>query len=198
MKKKGVWAVAVIFGALLFYGGPLPDNSPARKTIKQALGTEAHLPAPSKPAMRSPVSFTDVTAVTGIKYRHENGAFITKTGGNSRYLPETMGPGVVLFDYDGDGDPDIFVPNSSAFPGRKERTPPPTAHLYRNEGNFRFTDVTAEAGLDFTSYGMGAAAADYDGNGYPDLLVTAWGGVRLFRNLGNGKFEDATHKLKLF
>ncbi len=145
----------------------------------------------------SPLWFSDVTARSGIRYRHYTGAFVGPQGGNSRYMPEAMGPGVVLFDYDGDGDLDIFVTNSSDFPGRGSDTVPPTAHLYRNDGDMRFTDVTAAAGLAMTYYGMGAIAADYDGDGHVDLLVTTWGGVRLYRNLGNGRFEDVTERVGL-
>jgi enediyne biosynthesis protein E4 len=129
-------------------------------------------------------TFTDVTASAGITFRHENGAF------GKKYLPETMGSGVAIFDADGDGWPDLFFVNSTAWPGQAAKPSRPA--LYRNARNGTFTDVTAAAGLDVTLYGLGAAAADFDNDGRTDLYVTALGGNRLFRNLGGMKFADVT------
>ncbi|MBX9627451.1 MAG: CRTAC1 family protein [Gemmataceae bacterium] len=136
----------------------------------------------SPPAIR----FTDVTEEAGIAFTHCNGA------AGDKLVPETMGSGVAVLDYDGDGRPDLFFVNGRPWPGRPD---PPggkaTQALYRNRGDGTFEDVTAPAGLAVELYGMGVAVADVDGDGRPDLFVTAVGGNRLFRNLG-GRFEDAT------
>jgi hypothetical protein len=192
MKKNAlvIGAAAVVVAGLgvsawlVFFPSPPPLE---QIIIKQ----EAYIPPPPMAAVPAPLSFTDITAQTGITFKHHTGAFL-KDGKESRYMPESMGPGVVLFDYDSDGDLDIFVANSSDFPGHTTTKSPTTSHLYRNEGALRFTDVTQAAGLAVASYGMGAAAGDYDGDGHADLLLTTWGGPRLFHNEANGAFKDVT------
>ncbi len=130
-------------------------------------------------------SFTDVTASTGIHFRHVNGAF------GKKYLPETMGSGVAFLDADGDGWQDVLFVNSMPWPrpgaARAARS---VMALYRNNGNGTFTDVTARAGLAVPVYGIGVASADYDNDGRADIYITALGRNRLFHNLGNLKFED--------
>jgi hypothetical protein len=133
-----------------------------------------------------PVQFTDVTAAAKIAFKHNSGAF------GKKYLPETMGAGCLFFDYDNDGWPDIFLVNSKNWPGHPG--PPSYPALYRNNHDGTFTDVTKAAGLAVEMYGMGATAADYDNDGWPDLYVTGLGGNRLFRNLGNGTFAEVTAK----
>jgi len=132
------------------------------------------------------IAFTDVTAQAGITFRHHSGAF------GKKYLPETMGAGVVALDFDNDGLQDLFFVNSRTWPGRPPVRSLPA--LYRNSGGGRFTDVTRAAGLAVSAYGMGAAAADYDNDGDVDLFVTAVGGNRLFRNTGTGAFVDVTQR----
>lgn len=134
-----------------------------------------------------PVRFTDVTAEAGITFTHVNGAY------GERLLPETLGSGAAFVDYDRDGDQDLLLVNSDYWPGRRpDGAPQPTSALYRNDGQGHFEDVTEPAGLSFSLYGMGAAVADYDGDGWPDLYLTAVGENRLLRNL-KGRFEDVTH-----
>ena len=129
------------------------------------------------------VAFTDVTAEAGIDFEHHNG----RSG--RKYLPETLGSGCAFLDYDNDGRPDIFLVNSRPWtPGGA----PVTSKLYRNEGGGRFADATNQAGLATSLYGLGAAAADYDNDGFVDLYVTVLDGDRLYRNRGDGTFEDAT------
>jgi len=99
-----------------------------------------------------------------------------------------MPGGVAIIDYDNDGKPDIFLVNASG--DRPNR-------LYRNLGNWRFEDVTERAGLGGRAYGMGAAVADFDNDGFPDLLVTGVGFSTLYRNRGNGTFEDVTAKARI-
>ncbi|MGE3510260.1 MAG: CRTAC1 family protein [Vicinamibacterales bacterium] len=128
--------------------------------------------------------FTDVTAQAGVRFVHNNGAF------GRKYLPETLGSGVAVFDADGDGRQDLLFVNGSRWPGR---TGPATrSALYRNTGGGRFADITVGSGLEAERYGMGAAAADYDGDGRVDVYITALGGNRLYRGLGGGKFADVT------
>ncbi|MFQ5877982.1 MAG: CRTAC1 family protein [Acidobacteriota bacterium] len=131
-----------------------------------------------------PVRFTDVTREAGITFVHNSGAF------GNRYLPETMGSGLVFLDYDGDGWQDLFFVNGSDWPERRRRTT--TQALYRNRGDGTFEDVTARAGLAVEMYGIGAAAGDYDNDGRVDLFVNGLGPDRLFHNRGDGTFEDVT------
>jgi enediyne biosynthesis protein E4 len=148
-------------------------------------GGAAALPAQaSAPAS---VRLTDITAEAGITFKHTSG----RTG--RLYFPETVGAGGAFLDYNNDGRLDLFFVNSSRLPGFKEKGPFYPA-LYRNEGNGRFTDVTKTAGLALDYYGMGVAVADYDGDGFQDLFLTALGPNHLFRNNGNGTFAEVTAK----
>ena len=134
--------------------------------------------------------FEAVTAEAGIKFVHENGAE------GEKLLPETMGGGCAFFDYDNDGDQDLLLVNSSAWPWSKERETA-TMGLYANDGAGGFEDVAAEVGLDFTFYGMGAAVGDYDGDGFVDVLFTGVGGNRLFRNEGGKAFHEVSKEAGL-
>ena len=139
--------------------------------------------------------FLEVAAEAGLKFTHVNGA----TG--QYYMPEQMGPGAALFDYDNDGDLDVFlVQGGSLGPPNSDVKEAPTSRLFRNDTTIdsggkrqlRFTDVTAGSGLALQAYGMGAAVADYDGDGNMDLFVTTFGPDKLFRNTGKGTFLDVT------
>lgn len=130
------------------------------------------------------IRFTDVTSAAGIDFVHATGAF------GEKWMPETMGSGVVVLDYDGDRWPDLFFVNSTGWDGRAEDRGARSS-LLRNLGDGTFRDVTREAGLDRPIYGMGGAAADYDADGDTDLYVTAVGDNRLYRNDG-GRFTDVT------
>ena len=110
----------------------------------------------------------------------------------NRYLLETTGSGVAMFDYDGDGRQDLFFVNGTTLQGfPKGQEPRP--HLYRNRDGTRFEDVTVAAGLNEQwGWGQGACAGDYDNDGHEDLLVTYYGQNRLFHNTGRGRFDDVT------
>jgi hypothetical protein len=135
------------------------------------------------------VTFTDVTMAAGIHFEHSSGAF------GQKYLPETMGSGAAFFDADGDGRQDLFLVNSSKWPGRPG--PPSYSGFYRNRGDGTFADQTRAAGLQIELYGMGAASADFDNDGRVDLYVTALGRNHLFRNTGVGRFVDVTDQARV-
>ena len=167
------------------------DDEPEDPTTPQT----DYVPPRTSNGPRSEVPFSDVTEGSGLTFEHFTGGFLKTDGSPSRYLPECMGPGVVLFDADGDGDQDLFVANGTAFPGRSTPAPKPTAKLYRNDGDLRFVDITVSAGLAIEAQGMGGAAADVDDDGDIDLVYTTWGGPRLYVNeSANGapSFRDAT------
>src|SRR5450432_181330 len=131
-----------------------------------------------------PIQFTDVTRQAGIHFKHNSGAF------GKKYLPETMGSGVCVLDYDNDGWQDILLVNSMDWPEHKSGKSYPA--LYHNNGDGTFTDRTREAGLAVEMYGMGCAVGDYDNDGKDDIYITAVGSSHLFRNLGSGQFADVT------
>jgi hypothetical protein len=136
----------------------------------------------------------DVTAPSGIRFRHNSGAY----GG--KLLPETLGAGCAFLDYDRDGWQDILLVNGRDWSGRKDgprnkparKSDPSTLKLYRNNRNGTFSDVTRSAGLDVEMYGMGVAVEDYDNDGFPDILISCVGQNRLFKNTGKGTFIDVT------
>jgi hypothetical protein len=132
----------------------------------------------------------DATAASGLRFEHFTGAF------GKKYLPETMGPGVAIFDANGDGRQDVLLLNGTAWPGQP-RAAGTTARLFHNKGAASFEDVTGPSGLDVPLYGMGAAAADYDNDGDQDLVITTVGQSRLFRNNGKGAFVDVTERAGL-
>ena len=169
-------------------------NKEPEEIVIDYIKEEAYTAPPPIEEKNSPITFREVTENTSITYEHYNGSFTTDDGEDSRFMPETMGPGVVLFDFDNDGDNDIFVTNSSDFDDAKKTEA--TAHLYRNDGELKFTDVTKDSGLMISSYSMGAVAADYNGDYYIDLLITTWGGPKLFKNNGDNSFSDSTDLLK--
>jgi hypothetical protein len=146
-------------------------------------------------AQESAGKFTDVTSKLGVHF--ENRSSHT----SKKYLPETMGAGVALFDYDNDGRLDIFLINGAplADPTPKgtilEKTGPQYWNrLYHQKADGTFEDVTEKAGLQGTGFGMGVAVGDYDNDGFEDLFVTAYGGNKLYHNNGDGTFTDVTEK----
>jgi len=131
----------------------------------------------------SAISFVDRAAEAGV-------AFVNTSGTDQRYIVEGMMGGAAFFDYDGDGDSDLYVTNGSSFDGFAAGQEP-TNRLYRNDDG-RFVDVTAAAAVGDTSWSMGCAVADYDNDGHVDLYVSNYGRNTLYRNLGGGRFEDVT------
>ena len=142
-----------------------------------------------------PGKFVDITQRVGITFQYQ------ASHTSRKYLPETMGAGVALFDYDNDGRLDIFLVNGAPLsdPTPKGTIPQKTGpkywnRLYHQKADGTFEDVTEKAGLQGTGYGMGVAVGDYDNDGFEDLYVTAYGGNKLYHNNGDGTFTDVTQK----
>jgi enediyne biosynthesis protein E4 len=154
---------------------------------------------PTKPSILSndivPGNFVDVTRQVGVDFLHQ------APHSPRKYLLETMGSGVALFDYDNDGRLDLFLVNGAPFSDfvPKGTIPQKTEpkywnRLYRQKSDGAFEDVTEKAGLAGVGYGMGVAVGDYDNDGHQDIYVTALGGNRLYHNNGDGTFTDVTEK----
>lgn len=134
----------------------------------------------------SPIRFREVAQQSGLDFVLHNNPTPRK------HMIETMAGGLAAFDYNNDGKVDIFFTNGAAIPSFQKDSPKFFNRLYRNDGGMKFTDVTLQAGVAGEGYSMGAAAADYDNDGYTDLFVAGVYRNILYRNLGNGKFEDVT------
>ena len=139
--------------------------------------------------------FEDATGKSGIDFTHSFGA--EKLGS----LLESTGGGCVWFDYNNDGWPDLYIVSGKPlgegihpYPLKKQPDVAPHNHLYKNNGNGTFTDVTDQAGVAANIFGMAAIAADYDNDGFLDLFVTGYGQAILYRNNGDGTFTDVTKK----
>src|SRR5262249_22768783 len=150
-----------------------------------ALASRPARPAPPARTGLAGPRFEDVASRCGIDFRYDSGA----TG--DRFIGDTMGGGVALFDADNDGWLDIYLVNGCALPVDPDHPPAPNK-LYRNNGDGTFEDVTVRAGVGGRGYGMGCAVGDYDGDGDEDLFVTGLGSTVLYRNKGDGTFEDVT------
>lgn len=184
----GILVLTLLIPQLACVGAPGEDSSVARDkgtATEQAKQEAVQAPAPTEaPRYSGPITFTDVTAQAGIKFKHNSGAY------GKKYLPETVGAGCAFLDYDNDGWQDILLVNSMNWPDHKGEKSFPG--LYHNNRNGTFTDVTKEAGLAIELYGLGCAIADFDNDGNVDIYITCLGTNHLFRNLGGGKFQDVT------
>src|SRR5580700_3559374 len=152
-------------------------------------------PAQAAGSLSDLAKYTDVTSAMKINFEY------VASHTSKKYLIETMGSGVALFDYDNDGRLDIFVVNGAPLsdPTPKGTIPQKMGpkdwnRLFHQKKDGTFEDVTEKAGLQGVGYGMGVAVGDYDNDGFEDLYVTAYGGNRLYHNNGNGTFADVTEK----
>ncbi|MEM7359804.1 MAG: CRTAC1 family protein [Pseudomonadota bacterium] len=143
----------------------------------------------TEPQSPPSVKFTDITEAAGIRHQHFNGAY------GEQLLPETMGGGVAVLDFNKDQQVDLLFVNSTSWPWRDSDDAAPTSLvLYQGDGNGNFVDVTAAQGLADPIYGMGVAVGDYDSDGWADLFITAVGENRLYRNNAGEGFVDVTAK----
>src|ERR1700723_2896970 len=151
--------------------------------------------SPAALAPNSGEAFVDRTQRLGVNFQYR------ASHTSRKYLLETMGAGVALFDYDNDGRLDIYLVNGAPLsdPSLKGTVPQKTDpqywnRLYHQKPDGTFEDVTEKAGLQGAGYGMGVAVGDFDNDGFEDLYVTAYGGNKLYHNNGNGTFTDVTQK----
>jgi hypothetical protein len=183
----------------VFCQQPTPTLTPAPTPQLTGKSYSSEVPAkkplPPPPQAQSPVTFTDVTSLTGIDFRR--GPSFTSL----KYLLEAMGGGVAMFDYDNDGLLDLFFTNGASVRDPMPKTEAPDKldpkywnRLYHQKANGTFQDVTVSSGLKGSGFTMGIAAADYDNDGYTDLYATGYGNNYLYHNNGDGTFTDVTKK----
>jgi hypothetical protein len=194
-------ALVLPFADLLWMATPPWARTRAAEVPQNQMGAQPTYeakPMPPPPGPPSPISgtplgveFIDVATQSGL-----NAKTIFGGEGKNKYLLETTGCGVAFYDYDHDGWVDVFLVNGwrlEGFPKGAE----PTCHLFRNNRDGTFTDVTLKAGLARSGWGQGCCVGDYDNDGYDDLFVSYYGQNALFHNNGNGTFTDATAKAGL-
>jgi hypothetical protein len=155
-----------------------------QKAGSVASSDAVHVVSPAAEADSSPW-FAEITAESGLNFVHDAGPV------GSYFMPQIVGSGAALFDFDNDGRLDIYLIQN----GGSNSTS--TNRLFRQEADGRFTDVSAGSGLDIAGYGMGVAIGDVNNDGWPDVLVTQFGGARLFLNNRNGTFSDITKEAGL-
>ena len=180
---------------LLFASAALAQTPIQTQAQPTAPAQSEIAPPAQSTASPAPIRFEDATDRSGIQFTHSIGA--EKLGS----LLEATGAGCVWFDYNNDGLPDLYVVSGKPleegmhpYPLKHPPATPPHNHLYRNNGDGTFTDVTDKAGVAANIYGMAAIAADYDNDGYVDLFVTGYGRSILYHNNGDGTFTDVTAK----
>jgi enediyne biosynthesis protein E4 len=174
------WILSPFIIAALGAGAALVSKSRAQLRPRSAVSAE--FPSPGAAADQ----FIEVAENSGIHFS------LTSGGPEKRYIIEAKGGGgIAWIDYDRDGFPDLFLVNGTTFE-QAQRAASPRSHLYHNNGDGTFTDVSAHSGLDHTGWGMGVCVGDYDNDGFDDLYVTYYGGNVLYHNNGNGTFTDVT------
>jgi hypothetical protein len=175
-----------LFVSFLLLSACRQSASPVSAPPAEVANQPSPSPSPTPPRPSGPIEFTDVSAQSGIHFKHNSGAF------GKKYLPETLGTGCAFLDFDNDGWQDVLLVNSMDWPEHK--TGKSFLALYHNNQDGTFTDVTRQAGLAVEMYGIGVAVGDYDNDGNDDIYITCVGPNHLFRNLGGGKFADVTAK----
>lgn len=186
-------ALASLTTASVIAQQPAPTPRPGRS---YSAGELPKTPPPPGPKAPSPVTFSDATAASKIDFKQQGSPTLQK------YLLETMGGGVAMFDYDNDSRMDLFFSNGAllrdpmakgAMPDKSDRKF--WDRLYHQKPDGSFEDVTERAGLKGSGFSMGVAAGDYDNDGFADLYVTGYGENHLYHNTGDGTFTDVTKKL---
>lgn len=176
MHSLGRGTVALMVG-LLSLGASVPGQSPSGAASSPPTGSDTRIEQPYP-------QLVDITASTGIAFEHLSSP-------QQKYIVESMSGGVAIIDFDHDGWPDIYFTNAQsvemALAGTRARSA-----LYRNNHDGTFTDVTDKAGVGYPCWAQGAVVGDYNHDGWPDLLVTCFGGVVLYRNNRDGTFTDVT------
>jgi len=187
MTSSAQHSVAIALLAVLVSWLPLAQQRPsARKSSTSARpSSTASIKIPG-------VRFEDIAEAAGLTVKTEDGGEKAK-----KYILETTGSGAAFFDFDNDGWPDIFLVNGSRLEGFAKGQDP-TSHLYRNNHDGTFSDVTNRSGAGLAGWGQGVCAGDYDNDGWVDLFVTFWGHDVLLRNNGDGTFTDVTRKAGLW
>ena len=198
----GSRTLILVVAVCLLSGGCRPAGSlskaPAPAAAETPLKAAAIAPAEESPppVAREPAAddwFEDVTQRSGVDFTYHNGR-----EGEQYTILETVGGGVAMLDYDNDDDLDLYFPGGGSIDSKTVAISGRPGALYRNDGDWRFTDVTAEAGLAAAAgYTHGSAAVDFDRDGFCDLFVTGYRCGRLYRNDGRGHFEDVSEKLGL-
>jgi hypothetical protein len=192
-------SLVLLFLLLSFAGGisVLAQTPPKKSEPQQGMGVSTGTPV--NYSSRRTIGVTDAKATIVFEDMTDKTAlanFKQRSGSPSKnYIFETTSGGVAIFDYDGDGLPDIYLVNGSTVAAMEGKEKPPRAALYRNLGNWKFEDVTDKAGVANERWGCGVAVGDYDNDGRPDLYVTNFGVSRLYHNNGNGTFSDVAEKL---
>ena len=195
-------AILLIIVSLLTLSGvaaaqtPTPSPKPTPQTGRSySVETLTNTPLPAGPTAPAPVTFSDVTSSSKLNFKHAGSPTSVK------YLLETMGGGVAMFDYNNDGRMDLFFANGALLKdpmplGALPEKPEPRFwnRLYRQRVDGTFEDVTERAGLKGEGYSMGVAAGDYDNDGNVDLFVTGYGGNHLYHNNADGTFTDVARK----
>jgi hypothetical protein len=184
-RPRRKWVALSVIG-VLFFGFVSMQSVPA-----QTPKTGSALPALST----IPGRFVDITERSGVHFQHQ------APHTSRKYLNETMGSGVALFDYDNDGRLDLYLVNGAFYPDPTPKgfIPQKTGpeywnRMYHQKPDGTFEDITVKSGLQGVGYGMGVAVADYDNDGYEDVFVTGYGGNRLYHNNGDCTFSDVTEK----
>jgi len=187
----------VLLWISLLLSSVLPAQTPPQKP-EQSGGGASTGPAVTYTSRRTvgitdpnaPVVFEDVTDKTALaNFRHHSG------GAAKDYIFETTSGGAAIFDYDGDGRPDIYLVNGSTTAAMRGKEKPARAALYHNLGNWKFEDVTDKAGVANERWGFSVAIGDYNNDGHPDMFVGNFGVSRLYRNNGDGTFTDVAEKV---
>src|SRR5215471_1466492 len=195
--RRALFLAAIAFVIVCSTGAAAQEPTPTpRPGRSYSSGELPKTPPPPGPKAPSTVTFSDITAASRINFKHAGSPTSLK------YLLETMGGGVAIFDYDNDGRMDLFFANGAllkdpmangAMPDKSD--PQFWNRLYHQKPDGTFEDVTERAGLKGEGYSMGVAAGDYDNDGYVDLYVTGFGGNHLYHNNGDGTFTDVAKKL---